>query len=911
VAASAEMISAREALRLADAEPGRAAELAASVTRDALRKGDQLSAAVAERAWGLAVRQFGDLDSAIVHLSRAVQLGGACGAREVAGEARTTLAFALSERGRPRRALEEIDRALQELDGVAHARALIQGGTILLELGRYEDAMGSYRVALPVLRAAGDRLSTYRLVANRGLAQAYRHEFAGAESDLREAERLADELHLPLSVGFAQANLAFVLGLRGEVTAALEYSMRAEERIRAHRAQVGELLKDRSELLLSVRLVSEARETAEQSIAEYERERRGIKLPQVRLVLAQAALLDGDLGSALEHARRAAREFTRQERPEWAAVARLAVLRADHLDGRPSPAGVRIAEEAVTTLVQAKWPSATVEARLVAASLLQRRGQADRAALHLQEAARARGTGPAMLRARGWYAEALHRAQSGRRRGAYSAAATGLRILDEHRAALGATDMRARAAGHRSELAELGLRLALGEGQARQAFEWAERGRATDLLFPRPPHPPEEPEIAQALAELRGIVLQVNHVRSTGAGGAEAAGLVHRQAALERQVRDHFRRRRAAGGQFTARLSTPELLDGLGEAALVELVVLDGTVLALTLVAGRTRLHRLGSIREIDEAINRMGFALRRLLRQGADSASRSAARQLLHHAGNRADRLLMAPLPELADRPLVIVPTGSLQCIPWAVLPTCAARPVTVAPSAALWHVSSRQPTYESGHVLVAAGPGLPGASDEARAIAAVHGVRPLLPPHTTVERVLAELEGAALVHLAAHGRLVAHNPLFSDLLLSDGPLVAYDVERVQRPPHTVVLAACDSARTVVCAGDELLGLSATFLAAGTSQLVATVLPVLDAESTPVMVALHQLLAAGLPPAEALMAAQRRMSDEDDAVRAAAACFVCMGAGFSAPLTPAAAAAVERDTGRADPAGQQPEAAM
>jgi CHAT domain-containing protein len=887
VAASAEMITAREALRLADAEPARAAELAASVTRDALRKGDRVSAAVAERAWGLALRQFGDLDSAIVHLSRAVQLGGACGAREVAGEARTTLAFALSERGRPRRALDEIDRALQELDGVAHARALIQRGTILLELGRYDDAMDSYRAALPVLRGAGDRLSTYRVVANRGLAQAYRHEFAGAESDLREAERLAGELDLPLSVGFAQANLAFVLGLRGEVAAALEYSMRAEERIRAHRAQVGELLKDRSELLLSVRLVSEARETAEQSIAEYERERRGIKLPQVRLVLAQAALLDGNVDSALVHARRAAREFARQERPEWAAVARLTVLRAEDLGGRRSPADLRIAEGAVTTLVQAQWPAAAVEARLLAASLLQRRGQAGRAALHLHEAARARGSGPAMLRARGWYAEALQRAQSGQRRGAYSAITAGLRILDEHRAALGATDMRAHAAGHRTELAELGLRLALAEGRPRQAFEWAERGRATDLSFPRPPHPPNEPEVAQALAELRAIVVRVNELRSAGADGTEAAGLHQRQATLERQVRDHSRRRRSADAPFTSCRSTPELVEHLGEAALVELVVLDGSVLALTLVAGRARLHRLGSMREIDEAINRMGFALRRLLRHGSDSASRSAAGQLLQHAASRADRLLMAPLPELADRPLVIVPTGSLQCIPWAALPTCASRPVTVAPSAALWCASSRQSPYASGHVLVAAGPGLPGAAEETRTVAAVHGVRPLLPPHTTVERVLAEMEGAALVHLAAHGKLVAHNPLFSDLLLSDGPLVAYDVERVQRPPHTVVLAACESARALVCAGDELLGLSATFLAAGTSQLVVAVLPILDAEATPVMVALHQLLAAGLPAAEALMAAQQQVNQEDDAVRAAAACFLCMGAGFSAPLGP------------------------
>jgi tetratricopeptide (TPR) repeat protein len=890
VAASAQLITAREALRLADAEPARAAELAATVTRDALRKGDVLSAAVAERAWGLALRQFGDLDSAIAHLSRAVRLGGVCGAHEVAGEARTTLAFVLSERGRPRRALQEIARALQELDGVARARALTQQGTILLEQGRYDAAMDSYRAALPVLRAAGDRLSTYRVVANRGLAQAYRYAFAAAESDLREAERLAGELDLPLSVGFAQANLAFVLGLRGEVTAALEYSMRAEQRIRAHSAQVGELLKDRSELLLSVRLVAEARETAEQSIAEYERERRGIKLPQVRLVLAQAALLDGDLGSAADHARRAAREFAGQQRPEWAALARLTLLRADHLRGRQTPAGVRLAEDTVTTLVQAKWPSAAVEARLLAAALLQHRGRADRAALHLQEAARARGTGPAMLRARGWYAEGLYRAQSGQRRGAHSAVRTGLRVLDEHRATLGATDMRARAAGHRTELAELGLRLALGDGNPRRTFEWAERGRATDLSSARPPRPPEEPEVAEALAELRGIVVRVNDLLSSGADGNETRALVHRQAALERQVRDHFRRQPAEAGRATARLSTPELLEGLGDAALVELIVLDGAVLALTVVAGRIRVHRLGSMGAIDDAINRMGFALRRLLRPGAGPASREAARRLLDDAADRADRLLMAPLAELADRPLVLVPTGSLQCIPWAVLPSCAARPVTVAPSAALWSAASRQPTYGSARVLVAAGPGLPGAADEARTVATVHGVRPLLPPETTVDRVLGEIEGAALVHLAAHSRLVAHNPLFSDLLLSDGPLVAYDLERVQRPPHTVVLAACDSARTVVCAGDELLGLSATLLAGGTSQLVATVLPVLDTEAAPVMVALHQLLAAGVAPAEALATAQRRMSGEDDAVRAAAACFVCMGAGFSAPLSPAAA---------------------
>jgi CHAT domain-containing protein len=140
--------------------------------------------------------------------------------------------------------------------------------------------------------------------------------------------------------------------------------------------------------------------------------------------------------------------------------------------------------------------------------------------------------------------------------------------------------------------------------------------------------------------------------------------------------------------------------------------------------------------------------------------------------------------------------------------------------------------------------------------------------------------------VHLAAHGRLSADNPLFSDLLLADGPLVVHDLEQLPRVPHTVVLAACDSGRSAVRAGDELLGLSATFIARGAAQLVASVLPIPDAQTAPLMIAFHERLALGEAPAIALAAAQHQLGGEDDpAALAAAAGFVCLGAGS---LTPA-----------------------
>ncbi|HWM03664.1 MAG TPA: CHAT domain-containing protein, partial [Actinophytocola sp.] len=126
--------------------------------------------------------------------------------------------------------------------------------------------------------------------------------------------------------------------------------------------------------------------------------------------------------------------------------------------------------------------------------------------------------------------------------------------------------------------------------------------------------------------------------------------------------------------------------------------------------------------------------------------------------------------------------------------------------------------------------------------------------------------------------GRLAPDNPLFASLRLHDGPLVVYDVELQPRVPHTVVLASCDSGRSLVCTGDELLGLSATFLAKGTASLVASVVPIPDVETAPLMTAFHRELAGGATAAVALASAQRGLRAEGPRALAASAGFVCIG---------------------------------
>ncbi len=137
-----------------------------------------------------------------------------------------------------------------------------------MQLGRLEEALVSYQRAIPGLRRAADHLWLQRALVNRGVLHGYRHQFPAAESDLREAERLCKSLDLELSLGFVHQNLGWVRAIRGDVPAALSYLDQAERRLSSMGAGLEEVLTDRSQLLLSASLVSEAREAAEQAARE-------------------------------------------------------------------------------------------------------------------------------------------------------------------------------------------------------------------------------------------------------------------------------------------------------------------------------------------------------------------------------------------------------------------------------------------------------------------------------------------------------------------------------------------------------------------------------------------------------------------------------------------------------------------
>lgn len=872
-----------EALDRAARDPARAIALGTPVVVPARRAGAWDVVATAERALGVAALNRSDLDEAVRRLTSSVQAARRAESRRATGEARMSLAAAFVLRGTSSRALHEIGAAVDELDGVYAARARVQQAAIMQELGRQDDALRTLRGALPVLRRTDDAEWAARALSNRSLIHLDRRAFSAAEADLVEALRHCDARGLELPAAYAEQNLGCLAAQRGQVPAALRHFDRARQRYEEYGIVEPSLLVDRALALMSVRLLDEARTAAEEAVAAYRSQRRRVNLPDAQLLVATVALLQGDPQTAATQARAAADGFHRRGRSGHEALARYAAVQAGVATGRRGAGPARIAQIA-DELAAAGWSVQALDARVLAGRRALDLGRRAEARRHLADASRARSTGPAEMRARAWLAEALLRSADGRRPAARSALRAGERIAAQHQLSLGASELRAHAGAHRGALTATGVRMALEDEDARGVLRWAERGRARAMLL-RPVRPPHDPALAQDLADLRSTMVEIEEARAEDdPGGA----LVRRQVRLERRIRD---RARTLGGRAAddgdrdldaSRLAAALGDAALGDTALVELVEVDAVLHAVTVAGGRVRLHHLGAVEDVVAAQAHLPFALHRLAQpRGAGRSAGPAA--VLARVGETLDRLLLQPLAAaVGDRALVVVPSGAVQSVPWSVLPSCVGRPVVVSPSAAIWHrAAATGPPTSAAPVVAVAGPGLCSARDEAEAVARLHGGGLVLTgADATVAAVGTAIDGAAHAHLSAHGTVRADNPLFSSVRLADGPLTVYELEHLGRAPHRVTMAACDTGRAQTVAGAEVLGFAAALIGAGTTSLVAPLVPVSDAATVGLMTDYHRGLVAGRSPSVALAAAQAGVDTEDPRAVAAAAGFVCVGAG-------------------------------
>lgn len=243
----------------------------------------------------------------------------------------------------------------------------------------------------------------------------------------------------------------------------------------------------------------------------------------------------------------------------------------------------------------------------------------------------------------------------------------------------------------------------------------------------------------------------------------------------------------------------------------------------------------------------------------------------------------LVAPLEDLigedssggshAPMKLTIVPHGWLHQVPFHALfdgerYLLERFEISYAPSATVYAICQERPSLDFGDpgrslVMGVEDPTIPNATGETRAVAGhLTSAEVRVGRRATVASFYEKASGCNVLHLACHGLFRDDNPMFSSLKLDDGWVTAADALQLDLNGALVTLSACESGRSEVIGGDEIIGLTRAFLGAGAATLAVSLWLVQDETTAELMDAWYGRLRDGISRASALREAQLEIKD-------------------------------------------------
>lgn len=244
----------------------------------------------------------------------------------------------------------------------------------------------------------------------------------------------------------------------------------------------------------------------------------------------------------------------------------------------------------------------------------------------------------------------------------------------------------------------------------------------------------------------------------------------------------------------------------------------------------------------------------------------------------SNADKLgqvLIAPLGLASGQRLIVVPHGPLHYLPFQALRVngkylIETHPMSISPSMSIAaQLASRSPVVEAkltafGNPRIADKYELPGAETEVRQLAQLFPDNQVfMGAQATKSNFRQVVSRSPVVHVAAHAEADELDPLYSRILLAneDGrqnfmeahEVIGLDMGRTA----LVTLSACESGLGRVADGDEVLGFTRSFLAAGSSSLIVSLWPVADDATSVLMQTLYGDLRKGKDVQQAMQAGQ------------------------------------------------------
>lgn len=857
--------------RLVIAELKRALDLTEMLVRLADELGDPLPRARARRAWAQALAYANRFDDALVALGEATGLAETAGAGVEAARARLTTLHALARQGRYDEAIAAGESArsafVEAGERVLAARADINLGVTQRMRDRPAEALRHFDRA----RAALDDqpLLLAPLQSNRAEALLDLNRFEEAELAFEAAREQFERAGAARAVAIVEGNLADLAGRQGRLDRALEHFERAVRRLDESEApgDLARLEAERADALGAIGMHAEAAEAYRRALPV---------LREMKMAWETARALAG-LG----------RELAAMGRPEDAepqlAAAAAAFEALGHSTGLgrvriSQAAAARQPDEAARLLrlareLLADRPADAAAADLGLSSLDLRAGRLDEAESRAHEALRrARELDLAPL-----IADLLHAlARIARARGKPGEALRRLREavaeVERVRGTLSADRFGSAYLGGRTAIYEDAVSAVLdggGEEAAAEAFSLVERAKSRSLLdlmhggaaiaesLERGAENPDEAKLLAAAAkmhaDLNALYAQLDD--PAGRAGRDPAAWKQTVHERERSLAD-LERRLAATRRYGRVYGQPA---GLAQAAavlnpdagLLEFFVEGGRYAAVLATRNQARVFRgLATREDVADRVESLYFQVGRAIARGLPAGP--AGERLAAAATAETDRLydlLLAPMQEAIEplRRLIVIPHGVLHAAPMHALsrrgePLVAQREVLQAPSASVLTRMTQRPAGSEPARRVVVGVSdelIPYAEREACAVAErITAATRLIGREATTQRVKEALRGAGAIHIAAHARFIHENPMASGIKLADGWLTARELCALRLEGAAVTLSGCDTGRSALTAGEELMGLTRAFLLAGARSLLLTLWPAHDRHASDFMLA-------------------------------------------------------------------------
>jgi CHAT domain-containing protein len=879
-----------------DSDPSQAAEAAAALALLAEHTGDPEIHALATWTSGIAALATGHMEHAIDNLDAAVEQFCRLDQPHTAARVQVGKLMALAMLGRYDEAvacgIAARDTLLVHGDDITAGRIEFNLGHIALRRDRYAEAEQYYLAAYAHFQSAGDPALLASVENALADVLVRQRRFAVARDLYEQALRRAAEAGLDVIQALTECNLGNLALAQGRYDQALEYLERSRRRYHdlgmPHESAYADL--ELAEAYLELNLIAEAD-------AIYARVTPVFASPGMRAEQAwalahhgQTALLLGNHAAARQRLLRARQLFETEGNEVSVALVTLFEAHLLYREGQ--------FHAAAATAVRAEQVFFAANNRLRRLYAAWLRGEALRAAGELAEAfpilmatyQEAESGSVLQIAQRSATSLGLLASARGDRAAAEDYLERAITMIEQMRAPLPAEQFRTAFVSDKLSPFQEMVRICLDTGRIIEALHYVERARSRALVemlggsVVGPGVHPRDSFEAEAFSRLAALRQELNWCYQRLSRAMESEQYDHTTVVdLQATVQQHemailelTRQIQQRGGSpmMASSFDLASLQAALGtETVLIEYYSLDEELLAFVVTSDQVRVVRfIADEPGVAAAIDHLRFQI--------DALRRDAGRKTVHaplllkrarHYLAKIYDAVLRPLEALIDhRRLMIVPHRALHYAPFHAFFDGERHVIeryeacTVPSASVLSHCLRQRTSHRKQGVFI----GVPDARaprvrDEIEAIAPLWADRVvLLDREATLAALQQYAPQAGILHLACHGQFRPDSPLFSSVRLADGWLTTLDVYQLRLACELVVLSACETGMSTLAPGDEVIGLTRGFLAAGAPSILVSLWTVDDTTTAELMTTFYTLLRDGERPAAALRQAQRTLME-------------------------------------------------